>query len=93
MPDVSCLQVREGARWLEREHGDTLKSTWETLKTSFLTAWAMVQKSLSLLINQLWWIFQVKGVLLVLWAVLLQAFKVFSYMFSFPQFFGRETHS
>ena len=78
MRDVAWLQVREGARWLEREHGDTLKSTWETLKTSFLTAWAMVQKSLSLLINQLWWIFQVKGVLLVLWAVLLQAFKVVS---------------
>ena len=43
--DGTCLKVREGARWLEREHGDTLKSIWETLKTSFLTAWAMVRKS------------------------------------------------
>ena len=40
--DDTCSKVREGARWLEREHGDTLKSVWETLKTSFLTAWAMV---------------------------------------------------
>lgn len=36
-------KVREGAKWLEKEHGDTLKSTWETLKTSFLTVWAMVK--------------------------------------------------
>ena len=43
--DGTCLKVREGARWLEREHGDTLKSIWETLKTSFLTAWAMVRMS------------------------------------------------
>ena len=43
--DHACFQVREGARWLEREHGDTLKSTWDTLKTSFLTLWAMVQIS------------------------------------------------
>ena len=35
--------MREGARWLEREHGDTLKSLGDTMKTSFLTLWAMVQ--------------------------------------------------
>ena len=35
--------MREGARWLEREHGDTLKSLGDTLRTSFLTLWAMVQ--------------------------------------------------
>jgi len=51
-------KVREGARWLEREHGDTLKSLGDTLRTSFLTLWAMI-----------------KGLLLVLWAALLQIFK------------------
>ena len=40
---MSIFQVQEGARWLEREHGDTLKSLGDTLRTSFLTLWAMVQ--------------------------------------------------
>ena len=42
-PFCLIFQVREGARWLEREHGDTLKSLGDTLRTSFLTLWAMVQ--------------------------------------------------
>ena len=40
---LTIFQVREGARWLEREHGDTLKPLGDTLRTSFLTLWAMVQ--------------------------------------------------